>query len=83
MLGQLVDLGVAHAVPVGGAATFGLTDQPHHHAVCEGCGGMRQLPVPAVAASVTAAREVGIEMDGGSGGVVVYGRCAPCRATII
>ncbi|MEV7350868.1 transcriptional repressor [Micromonospora chalcea] len=89
VLGQLVDLGVAHAVPVGGAATFGLADQPHHHAVCEGCGGMRQLPVPpvavavavAVAASVAAAREVGVELDGGSGGVVVYGRCAPCRTT--
>ncbi|MFY1659167.1 Fur family transcriptional regulator [Micromonospora sp. WMMD1274] len=81
VLGQLVDLGVAHAVPVGGAVTFGLADHPHHHAVCEGCGGMRQLPVPAVAASVAVAREVGVEMDGGSGGVVVYGRCPACRTT--
>ncbi|WP_431910653.1 CGNR zinc finger domain-containing protein [Micromonospora carbonacea] len=63
VLGQPVDLGVAHAVPVGGTATFGLTDQPHHHAVCEGCGGMRQLPVPAVAASVTAVSLANVPLD--------------------
>ncbi|WBB82472.1 transcriptional repressor [Micromonospora sp. WMMD882] len=83
VLASLVDLGVAHSVPVGAAATFGLADQPHHHAVCQGCGVMRQLPVPAVADSVAAARVVGVEVDphGGSGGVVVYGRCAPCRTS--
>jgi Fe2+ or Zn2+ uptake regulation protein len=84
VLTHLVDVGVAHVVPVGGAATFGLADRPHHHAVCQGCGGMRQLTASAVAGTVLAARAVGIEVDpdGGDGGVVVYGRCAPCRGRI-
>ncbi|MDG4800125.1 transcriptional repressor [Micromonospora sp. WMMD980] len=84
VLTHLVKVGAAHTVPVGGTATFGLADLPHHHAVCQGCGGMRQLAASAVAGTVTAARAVDIEVDpdGGNGGVVVYGRCAPCRGRI-
>ncbi|SBT65747.1 Fur family transcriptional regulator, ferric uptake regulator [Micromonospora sediminicola] len=84
VLTHLVDLGVAHVAPVGGAATFGMAGRPHHQAVCQGCGGMRQLPTSAVAGTVTAARAVGVEVDpdGGNGGVVVYGWCASCRTRI-
>ncbi|NGM13570.1 Fur family transcriptional regulator [Verrucosispora sioxanthis] len=83
ILRQLIDLGIAHTVPVAGAMTFGLADQPHHHAVCEGCGSLRQLPAAAVAASIDAARTAGIEVDpdGYPSGVVLYGRCAQCRMT--
>ncbi|MFI2663509.1 Fur family transcriptional regulator [Micromonospora carbonacea] len=82
VLTSLVGLGVAHSVPAGAAATFGLADQPHHHAVCQSCGAVRQLSAPTVADSVAAARAVDVEVDpqGGSGGVVAYGRCTPCRS---
>ncbi|GGM25035.1 Fur family transcriptional regulator [Micromonospora yangpuensis] len=81
VLRQLVDLGIAHTVPVGRTVTFGLADDPHHHAVCRQCGDMRQLPADAVAASLTAARALGIDPDtpGQPTGVVVYGDCATCR----
>ncbi|MFY1623651.1 Fur family transcriptional regulator [Micromonospora sp. WMMD735] len=83
VLRQLVELGIAHTVPVGRTTTFGLADDIHHHAVCGTCGDMRQLPAEAVAASVAAARAVGIDTDqsGHPSGVVVYGRCVRCRTT--
>ncbi|MFY1594756.1 Fur family transcriptional regulator [Micromonospora sp. WMMD737] len=82
-LAQLVGLGIAHTVPIGRTTTFGLADDAHHHAVCAGCGDIRQLPAEAVAASVAAARAAGIEADpsGHPTGVVVYGRCTRCRTT--
>ncbi|MBX7270061.1 transcriptional repressor [Micromonospora sp. Llam7] len=81
LLRQLVEVGVAHTVPTGRTLTFGLADIAHHHAICAGCGDLRQLPAEAVAASVAAARAVGIEADpsGHPTGVVVYGQCAGCR----
>lgn len=83
VLRQLVEMGIAHTVPVGRSLTFGLAGDAHHHAVCGTCGDMRQLPADAVAASVAAARAVGIDTDasGQPSGVVVYGRCAGCRTT--
>ncbi|BCJ58388.1 Fur family transcriptional regulator [Micromonospora endophytica] len=82
VLRQLVALGTAHTVPVGRTTTFGLADDAHHHAVCGTCGDMRQLPVEAVDAGTAAARAFGIDPDppGQPNGVVVYGRCAECRA---
>ncbi|MGW0504074.1 Fur family transcriptional regulator [Micromonospora sp. NPDC003241] len=82
VLRQLVELGIAHTVPVGRTTTFGLADDAHHHAVCGACGDMRQLPAETVEASLAAARAVGIDPDppGQPSGVVVYGRCAGCRA---
>ncbi|MEU6207483.1 transcriptional repressor [Micromonospora musae] len=81
VLAQLVDLGEAHTVPVAGVATYGLADQPHHHAVCVSCGMMRQLAVETVQSTITAARAAGLDVDPGGrhGGVVVYGRCEQCR----
>lgn len=83
VLAQLVELGIAHTVPIGRTITFGLADDAHHHAVCAGCGDIRQLPAEAVAASVAAAQAAGIEADpsGHLAGVVVYGRCTRCRTT--
>ncbi|WFE66561.1 transcriptional repressor [Micromonospora sp. WMMD714] len=63
VLRQLVELGIAHTVPVGRTMTFGLADDAHHHAVRGTCGDMRQLPAEAVAASVAAAHAVGIDTE--------------------
>ncbi|QDY09493.1 hypothetical protein FJK98_22055 [Micromonospora sp. HM134] len=83
VLQQLVELGIAHTVPVGRTTTFGLADDAHHHAVCGTRGDRRQLPAEAIAASVAAARAVGIntELSGQPSGDVVYGRRARCRTT--
>ncbi|WP_416904384.1 Fur family transcriptional regulator [Micromonospora echinospora] len=83
VLWQLVELGIAHTVPIGRTITFGLADDAHHHAACGRCGELRQLPAEAVASAVAAAQAVGIETDpsGQPNGVVVYGRCANCQAS--
>ncbi|MEV4824599.1 transcriptional repressor [Micromonospora sp. NPDC049274] len=77
---HLTELGELHTVPVGGAMTYGFADHPHHHAVCTLCERVRQLPPDAALTAVQAADAVGFtaDLEGRSGGVVVYGRCTSC-----
>lgn len=43
-LDRLVELGVVERVQLGpGAAIFHLPDRPHHHLVCEQCGGVLEV----------------------------------------
>jgi Fur family transcriptional regulator, ferric uptake regulator len=43
-IGDAVEIGVLHALTVGERVTYGLTHQPHHHAVCTSCGTVIRSP---------------------------------------
>lgn len=40
----LADSGLIHVLAQPGQARYGLADQPHHHAVCAGCGRTSEVP---------------------------------------
>lgn len=71
-------LGVVTHVHLGhGRAIYHLTDELHHHAACEGCGKVLQLP-DAIFSDVQAMlqRSYGFELDAHHFALV--GRCARC-----
>lgn len=76
------EVGVVTHVHLGhGPSTYHLSDELHHHAVCEVCGAVVELPddvLDAVAARVRS--DFGFEVDARH--FALAGRCAACaRAT--
>ncbi|WP_438470856.1 Fur family transcriptional regulator [Streptomyces asiaticus] len=69
-LERLADLGLVHQLAGMGQASYGLAVEPHHHAVCTGCGAVDQIPVPAMegvlraAAGATAFRPESLVLSG-------------------
>lgn len=79
-LDALERLGVVTHVHLGhGRAIYHLTDELHHHAVCEDCGDVLQLP-DTIFGDVQAIlhRAWGFELDAHHFALV--GRCAACAA---
>ncbi|MEQ1786947.1 MAG: Fur family transcriptional regulator, partial [Acidimicrobiales bacterium] len=77
-LDALEDLGVTTHVHLGhGPSTFHLTSDPHHHAVCDGCGAVVHLPADlfdGVAARMRT--DIGFELTAPH--FSLPGRCADC-----
>jgi Fe2+ or Zn2+ uptake regulation protein len=76
----LVDNGVAHLLPWPGEALYGLIDRPHHHAVCNTCGTVSEIPAPELSQAVAVA-ENSSDFQLGDAGLALFGRCPTCRAT--
>lgn len=79
-LDALEQLGVVTHVHLGhGRAIYHLTDELHHHAVCEACGEVLQLP-DAIFSDVQAGlrESYGFHLDAHHFALV--GRCASCVA---
>jgi Fe2+ or Zn2+ uptake regulation protein len=73
----LTDERVIHALEQRGGARYGLSDQPHHHAVCTGCGREEQIPAAVVDRLLAkAGAEVGFRFDHDS--ITLTGTCATC-----
>jgi len=73
----LADEGVVHTLDQPGEARYGLADEPHHHAICGGCGRQAEIPATAVARLLTAAGAVtGFQFNRDS--VTLTGRCEDC-----
>jgi Fur family ferric uptake transcriptional regulator len=75
-LDTLTKLGVTDHVHLGhGPAVYHLTDEPHHHLVCDGCGAVIEVP-PTVLAGVgrKVRADYGFELDAGH--FALAGRCA-------
>jgi Fur family ferric uptake transcriptional regulator len=80
-LTTLVDVGVLHALTAGEpAATYGLADQPHHHAVCQRCGGVRAIPADQLSAALALASEGSQFALLPAGGMTLHGLCPDCQA---
>jgi Fur family ferric uptake transcriptional regulator len=74
-------LGVVTHVHLGhGRATYHLAEELHHHAVCEGCGAVVELPDDLLGAVVHRVRgEFGFEVDAHH--FALSGRCAACATS--
>ncbi|MDQ1438588.1 MAG: Fur family transcriptional regulator, ferric uptake regulator [Acidimicrobiaceae bacterium] len=77
-LDTLAGLGVVDHVHLGhGPAVYHLTDQPHHHLVCDACGAVVELPARALSAlRRRVERDYGFQLDPGH--FALAGRCAAC-----
>jgi Fe2+ or Zn2+ uptake regulation protein len=78
-LDALEELGIVTRAGIGdGAATYHLAADRHHHAVCESCGTVIELPDSALAPIVRRLeREHGFAADPHH--VTITGLCAGCR----
>lgn len=79
-LATLVDVGVLHALTVGDrTATYGLTDHPHHHAVCTRCGTVRAIPAEHLSAALTLASLGSQFALSPVAGMTLHGLCPNCQ----
>jgi len=53
-LSRLEELGLVHALPTAGETQYGIADEPHHHAICTGCGKVTELPDAALTETLKA-----------------------------
>ena len=74
-LGLVIQAGHDH-----GAATYHLADADHHHAVCERCGSVVELPA-AVLAPVSRRLARDFDFTANLRHLTITGLCSACRAT--
>jgi Fur family ferric uptake transcriptional regulator len=74
----LVEYGAVHPLAWPGEARYGLSTQPHVHAVCEVCGSMSEIPAARLAPAVAEAGWAsGLDLP--ADGLALFGRCPSCR----
>jgi Fur family ferric uptake transcriptional regulator len=77
----LVDLGVLHALTVGGGVTtYGLAEDPHHHAVCIRCGTIIEVPAQRLSSALEHAIEGSSFTLSERAGLTLHGLCPDCQA---
>lgn len=76
-LQTLAEARVVHALDRRGEARYGLTDRPHHHAVCAGCGRDAEIPA-ATAHGLLAEAESTTGFRFGAESLTLLGHCAAC-----
>ncbi|WP_282203297.1 Fur family transcriptional regulator [Kitasatospora fiedleri] len=76
---RLVGLGLLHSLRgLGGELAFGMAGEPHHHALCTGCGAVAEFPVALLDDGLSAAAaHTGFRVET----LVLSGRCPTCPAT--
>lgn len=76
----LVDQGVLHALAVdGGVTTYGLAEEPHHHAVCTECGTIIEVPANRLSAALEHAIEGSSFNLSEQAGLTLHGLCPDCQ----
>ena len=76
----LVDQGVLHALAVeGGVSTYGLTEKPHHHAVCTECATMIEVPATRLSTALEHASEGSSFTLSEQAGLTLHGLCPDCQ----
>ncbi|HKS49792.1 MAG TPA: Fur family transcriptional regulator [Amycolatopsis sp.] len=76
-LDRLTESGLVHRLPGQAQVTYGLAVEPHHHAVCNRCGTIQEIPAPALADALRAtAKAIAFRPES----VVVTGLCPACQA---
>ena len=78
----LVDQGVLHALAVeGGVTTYGLTEKPHHHAVCTECATIIEVPAKRLSTALEHAIEGSAFTLSEQAGLTLHGLCPDCQAS--
>lgn len=78
----LVDSKVLHALVVDERiASYGLTDVPHHHAVCTRCGAIDEVPSGELSAALAEARRHSHFALPETAGLTLHGVCPDCQRT--
>ncbi|MBV8929123.1 MAG: transcriptional repressor [Mycobacteriaceae bacterium] len=76
----LVDKGVLHALSVeGGVTTYGLAEEPHHHAVCTRCGAIIEVPARRLRSALEQASQGSEFSLSDSAGMTLHGLCPRCQ----
>lgn len=79
-LATLVEIGVLHVLTVGErAATYGLAEHPHHHAVCTRCGAVRAIPAEQLSGALELASEGSQFALSPAAGMTLHGLCPDCQ----
>ncbi|MFI5662426.1 Fur family transcriptional regulator [Streptomyces sp. NPDC051684] len=74
----LTEVSLAHAVDGSGPKRYGGGSEPHHHAVCRGCGAVKDLPLGGLAEATRHIEELtGLRPDA-SGALLFHGLCGAC-----
>lgn len=78
----LTAAGVLHALAAPESpTTYGLTHRPHHHAVCNACGQVTEIPADRLSGALTRARKASMLALSASGSLTLNGLCTSCAAT--
>ncbi|MFF0780280.1 Fur family transcriptional regulator [Streptomyces sp. NPDC003720] len=77
-LETFTEAGLAHAVHGPGPKRYGVSSEPHHHAVCEECGRVQDVAIAHVSEAVERITELTGLRAGTTGSLLLYGRCAQC-----
>ena len=81
-VGTLVEHGVVHSLAIeGGVTTYGLAQDPHHHAVCTRCGSIIEVPAPKLTAALRQAVEGSAFTLSEHAGLTLHGLCPHCQTT--
>jgi Fur family ferric uptake transcriptional regulator len=75
----LVDQGVLHALAVEGVTTYGLAATPHHHAVCNVCGTIIEVPAKRLTTALEHAIEGSSFTLSEQAGLTLHGVCPDCQ----
>jgi len=77
----LVEAGVLHALAVeGGVTTYGVAEDPHHHAVCTRCGTIIEVPAQRLSSALEHAIEASAFTLSDRAGLTLHGLCPKCQA---
>ena len=77
----LVEAGVLHALAVeGGVTTYGVAEDPHHHAVCTRCGTIIEVPAQRLTSALEHAIEGSSFTLSDRAGLTLHGLCPKCQA---
>ncbi len=81
-LATMVEIGVLHALTVGErVTTYGLTHQPHHHAVCTQCGAVIEVPAEQLKTALDHASHGSQFALSSTAGMTLHGLCPQCQHT--
>ncbi|MFD6351534.1 Fur family transcriptional regulator [Nocardia tengchongensis] len=76
----LTDANVLHALVIDERVTsYGLTDMPHHHAVCTRCGAIDEVPSAHLAEALAEARAGSRFALPDTAGLTLHGLCPACQ----
>lgn len=77
----LVDQGMLHALTLeSGITTYGLAVDPHHHAVCIGCGSIIEVPARHLTSALEHAMAGSSFTLSEQAGLTLHGLCPQCQA---